>query len=208
MRQTAGFQYVDLLLDLGDLSRVEQYLGNGDQSCWGRLHLLRSQYAQAKDRYARALQSAATNVDDLFIAQTGLGASCEGLGEVVEAMEHYQKAVELIEEIRSGLNPTQRETFFDVRIEGFYRTAPYEGLARVLMRLNKPEAALKTSEFTKARVFAESISRRDGTGTAGLPADILKTDRSINDRLGAAKKARQTALRENKPEDATVLDFK
>ena len=114
--------------------------------------------------------------------------------------------MQLTEEIRSSLSPNQRESFFDVKIEGFYRTAPYEGLARVMLKLNRPLEAAKWSEYTKARLFAESISRRSGVGTAGVPRDILRKDEEITDQLAALKKTRQAAYEKNNKEQIAALE--
>ena len=83
-----------------------------------------------------------------------------------------------------------------MRIGGFRRTAPYEGLARVLMRMDKPIEALEGSEYTKARVFAEAMSRRVGGENFDVPAEVLKKDEQINDQLAALKKSRQNLLLE------------
>ena len=79
-----------------------------------------------------------------------------------------------------------------MKIGGFYRTAPYEGLARVQMRMNKPSEAWNTSEYMKARLFAESMSRRSGN-TRDVPGDIIKKDQELTDQLSALKKQRLKA---------------
>ena len=128
---------------------------------------------------------------NLFISWTGLGLTYEAMRDYSKAAEYFTKAVDQAEELRSGLNASERATFFDVKVWGFARTAPYEGLARVLMKLNKPAEALKQSEYTKSRVFAESMSRRSAEASVKLPDDILKKDFQLNEQLASLIKKRQ-----------------
>ncbi len=199
----------NLFMNQGALEKAEPWIKQaGYNSTWGRYYLLKSDHKKAHTEYAQLLKSAeqTRNAEWLFTAYTGLGGAYEGLGENTKAAEHYAKAVRLTEEIRSGLSPNQRETFFDVRIEGFYRTAPYEGLARVMLKLNRPLESAKWSEYTKARLFAESISRRSGGGAAGVPREIVKQDEEITDQLAALKKTRQTAYEKNNKEQIAALE--
>ena len=138
----------DLYLDMGDAEKAEPLLTEaGHNSSLGRLHLLKSDYRGAKQYYEKLLELAekSRNVDSLFTAYTGLGIALEGIGDDKKAEEYYLKAVNLTEELRSSLPKAQRETFFDVRINGFLRTAPYDGLARVRVRMNRPLEAFKDS---------------------------------------------------------------
>ena len=50
----------------------------------------------------------------------GLGeASCEGLEDYKTAEQDDEKGMKLTEEIRSGLLPAERKSFFEVKMEGF-----------------------------------------------------------------------------------------
>jgi tetratricopeptide (TPR) repeat protein len=186
----------NLYLDEGDFRRAEPLLIKaGNRSSRGRLFLLKSEYGKAKSEYEKLFQSAEKNrnVDDLFTAYTGLGRSYERMRNYGKATEYYRKAVAFTEELRTSLTPNQREKFFDVKIAGFLRTAPYEGLARVLMRMNKPTDAFKGSEFTKARVFSEALARLSEGARFDVPSRVLKDDGRLNDQLAALKKSRQKA---------------
>lgn len=186
----------NLFLDRGDVSKAEPLVErSGYRSTRGRFHLLKAEYEPAKEQYEKLRQRAeeSRNADDLFTAYTGLGTAYEGLGNHADAEKYFRQALELTEELRSSLTSAQREKFFDVRIGGFYRTAPYEGLARVLMRMNMPIEALKSSEHTRARMFAESMSRLSDGQAFDVPDNVLKIDRDITDRLAALKKSRQQA---------------
>ena len=89
----------------------------------------------------------------------------------IVAEQYFLKAIDLIEDLRSSLSKDQRETFFDVRINGFLRTAPDDGLARVRVRMNRPFEAFKDSEYTKARIFAEVMSKSSDSTGFDIPAD-------------------------------------
>ena len=105
-----------------------------------------------------------------------------------------------------SLNPTERETFFDVRIGGFYRTAPYEGLARVLAKMNRPVEAFKESEYTRARIFAESISKRSEYAGLDVPKDIRDKDSQLTDELAALTNNLQKAYEKQNKEQIAVLE--
>ena len=130
----------------------------------------------------------------------------EGLGDHSAAAEQFRKAIDHTEELRAGLNPVQRAEFYNVRVEGFYRTAPYEGLARVLIRLSKPVDALKQSEYTKARMFAEGLSKRAEGSVPEVPKDVLERDSQLNDELGALTKKLQKGYEKQNKEVITVLE--
>ncbi len=133
------------------------------------------------------------NVDNLFIAYTGLGLAQEALGDLVSAARSFRKAVESVEEIRSTLTVPERSEFFNVRIGGFLRTAPYDGVARVSVKMNKPADGLKESELTKARAFSEAISHRVEGIFQDIPEEIMEKDLEVNERLAALLKHRQSA---------------
>lgn len=198
-----------LYLDTGALDKAGPLIqASGRWASLGRLELARQRHQQAKTYYEKLVEHSEKNrdADLLFAAYTGLGLSYEGLGNDTKAAEYFSKAVNFTEELRSGLGRGERETFFDVRVEGFYRTSPYEGLVRVLLRMNNPLEALKYSEYTKARVFAESLSKWTGGKTGTVPAEVLSADAKITDQLAALKKLRQQAYEKQTKDLITSLD--
>jgi len=185
-------------LDLGDLDKAKPYVDfvskeTGYFSLPARYHFLKGEYDNARINFEKFVKFGEKEKDptNLFISWTGLGLTYEAMQDYSRATEYFTQAVDQAEELRSGLSAAERATFFDVRVWGFPRTEPYEGLARVLMKLNKPVEALKHSEFTKARIFAESMSRRSGETSVKVPEDVLKKDLQLNERLASLIKKRQ-----------------
>jgi CHAT domain-containing protein/tetratricopeptide (TPR) repeat protein len=199
-----------LYLDMGNIDRAEPFMKEaGYWQSLGRLYLVKSDYKEAKKNYEELRARAEKNrdVNDLFAAYTGLGRVYEGLGDDSKAEQYFGKAIEDTEDLRSSLGRTEREKFFDVRVGGFLRTAPYEGLARVLQRMNRPLEAFKASEYTKARVFAENMSKWSDRAGFDIPADVLKNDRDLNDQLAALKKKRQEAYEKANQQVISVIEL-
>jgi tetratricopeptide (TPR) repeat protein len=191
------------------LAKAEPFIKQANfSSSHGRLYLAKADYPSAKNSYEKLLKSAEQNrnANNLFTAYEGLGMSYEGMGDNSLAVEYYRKAVAYTEDLRSSLNPTERETFFDVRIGGFYRTAPYDGLARVLANMNRPVEAFKESEYTRARIFAESISKRSEYAGLDVPKDIRDKDSQLTDELAALTKNLQKAYEKQNKEQIAVLE--
>lgn len=187
----------ELYLDLGERDEARPWIeASEDPAARGRLELANQDYRKAADLYEELLESAERNRDvhDLFTAHTGLGAALEMLGRESASAGHYRRALKLTEELRASLSPDQRDRFFEVRINGFSRTAPYEGLARVLVKTGKAAGAWKDSEFTKARVFAETLARRTEIFPADIPDHISDEGRKLESRLAALKLNRQRAF--------------
>ncbi len=181
---------------MGEVQKAEALIRkSGSDLSRGRLCLVKQDYAGAVHQYETLAQQAekSGNVDNLFVAYTGLGLAQEGLGDLVTAAKSFQKAIESVEEIRSTLTVPERSDFFNVRIGGFLRTAPYEGIARVSVKMNKPADGLKESELTKARAFSEAISHRVEGIFRDIPEEIMEKDLEVNEHLAALLKHRRNA---------------
>jgi len=205
----AASQIANLHLDLGEVEKAEPFVKQtGLYSPQARLCLVKNDYNCAKDYYERLLKLAEKNrsADSLFTAYTGLGMACEGLNDLPGAAEYYGKAVDLTEDLRSGLDPAERETFFDVAIAGFYRTAPYEGLARVLVKMNRPIEAFTQSEYTRARIFAESISKRGVFTGLDVPQEVREADSVLADQLASLTRNLQNAYEEQNQQIVASLE--
>ena len=203
------FNIANLYLDLGQIEKAESVIRLSENyAVLGRLSLVKADYPAAKRYYDNLLISAQENrhADNLFVACTGLGASCEGMDDLSTAAEFYRKAVDHTEELRSSIDPSERETFFDVRIAGFSRIVPYEGLARVLTKMDKPVEAFKESEYTRARIFAETISKRGERTGFDIPGDILEKDSALTNELAALSKNLQKAYEKRDSEAVVSLE--
>jgi len=200
---TANGLIGNLYLDVGETEKAEPFAKrSGLDQLLGRLFLVKSDYDKAEDRYLKLLARAERtgHAESLFTAYTGLGAVYEAMDRYGKAAKYYAKAIDQTELVRLGLDPSQRERFFNQRLWGFFRTAPYEGLARVLMRMNKPLEAFKQSEYTKARVFAEALTKRSDRFSFNVPKEVDRKDAELAAGMAALLKKRQRGYEtENRP---------
>jgi len=142
-----------------------------------------------------------------FLAEVQLGQAYEKLQDWSAAKAAFKKAVDYAEKIRETLDPQTRLTFLGgEEILGVKHILPYEGLARVLMRKGEKSASLTAAEYTKARSFAESLSRRWENPSFDVPIDIIKRDLSINNKLAALMKARDMAHQHGAPKAVRYFD--
>ncbi|MGO9119055.1 MAG: CHAT domain-containing protein [Desulfomonilaceae bacterium] len=186
----------NVYLTMGDMENAEPILKKANR--WvslGRLALVKSDFNEAKNQFDKQLSRSSQNrdVQGLFAGHTGLGLSYEGLNQYDQAAEHYKHAIEVTEQIRDSLTPAQRTDFYDAEISHIPRITPYKGLARVLQKAGKPEQSLKESEGSKARSFAESLSRRSENISLDVPKDVVERDADINNRLAALSQGLQKA---------------
>lgn len=199
----------NLYLDTGQFQKAEPFIERaGNDASLGRMCLIKNDYKCAEEHYQNIVMSAEQNrdVDDLFAAYTGLGTVYEERGYEALAEDYFRKAATLVEDLRSSLSRAQRENFFGVRIGGFLRTAPYDGLARVSLKMHLSDEAFKHSEYIKSRVFAEAISKRSEESSFNIPVDVLKQDQELNDQTAALRKKRQEAYERGNQEVITVIE--
>lgn len=190
-----------------DVKTAEEFARASDQ--WvalGRLHLFKKDYPAAGEYYKKALDYGEKHGDSdgLFMCCTGLGMAHEALGHLELAESYYTRAIEHVEEIRAGLMPGERVNFFHVEIGGFMRVAPYKGLARVQCKMGKFREAFRTSEYTKARAFSESVCARS-TQNMSLPREVAERDQELNERLAALLKRRQLSYQAGDKEAVDTL---
>ena len=138
-------------------------------------------------------------MDNLFTAYTGLGKVHEALEDYKKSEEYYERGMTLTEEIRSGLLPSERKNFFEVKINGFYRSEPSKGLTRVRMKLNQAAQSIDSSEVTRARAFSDNISMRSDKGFSGIPKDILEKEDALISKVAALKKELVKTDKEKQP---------
>ena len=110
------------------------------------------------------------------------------------AANRIRQAMDYAEQIREGLDESARLKFMDgEEALGVKHILPYEGLARVLLRLGKKDESLQIAEYTKARSFSEALSRRAPDTNADTPREILKKDAELNNRLAGLVKGLEQA---------------
>jgi len=175
-----------LYMDIGRLGEAKILAAElQDESVRGRLAMMKGDFDEAKISYTRLLQRGekTRNANQLFLSYTALGEIAERRGDVKAAATFYEKGVKLTEEIRSGLLPSERKHFFEVRIGGYYRYQPAKGLARVRAKMGNPQKSLQASELVRARAFADHL------GYSGLPEKILREEDEAVTTLAALKKS-------------------
>ncbi|MEW6348914.1 MAG: CHAT domain-containing protein [Thermodesulfobacteriota bacterium] len=140
-----------------------------------------------------------------FVDETNRGRKYEARGDFRKAAQHYQLAIALTESLRAALTPQQREHFLDWTFGGLHFTAPYEGLARSLMKTSDPQGALRTTELAKAQVFVDSLTKRQPRAVLDVPEGVLTKDNELTDKL-IELKARRPQVYEKK-DKAAIRDL-
>lgn len=191
-RNIAGEQ-----LGLGRLDAAEAgFARTKDRAGLGMVRLKRKQYAEAKRAFSEHLASAAAGrASELLPGNIGLGLALEGLKDDAGAAAAFKRALELVERMRSGLDESQRLNFFTAVDEGYARTEPAEGLMRVSLRLPGGAAeSFRYAEWTKSRLFAESVARKYGRPETRIPDALAQREAGLAERAAALRKRADAAL--------------
>ena len=182
----------DILMDAGRLAEAEPYIKEADYgSSLGRLSLLKSRPETAGKHYEQLLQAARDegNIDEQFVAHTGLGRALEAMKNYQLAEHHYSKGVEIAEEIRSTLLVSERKNFFAAKISGFFRSEPAKGLVRISVKQKRPERSIYPSEVVRAREFADNLSQRVEGQYFDVPAELIEQEAALTNKLASLKTA-------------------
>ena len=195
--KSLGPKHPDTVSITGNLALLWLNVGKADQafevfkkqnhnSGIAKCYIKQGKFQQAKDLLA--IEYEKTDLTETKIGVCiGLGLSCEGLKSYSEAKKWFDKAVDLIEQQRTELTPSQREHFFEGSTTlGFKRSDAYEGMMRILLQENTPEArreAVRYAAMIKSRIFYEMIASR-GLRSAN-PADdkVFEQDRKFQQSL-------------------------
>lgn len=201
----------NVYLEMGRLSEALKIFKKFNEVAGlGRIALLQSNYKAAYEYFQKGLREGFTggSTELLFIEYVGLGRASEGMEDFQNARIYYQKAVDIVEEMRETSPPAQRILFFDVKLNGFSRLEPYEGLIRIHSQLKEFDSAFSYSEHTKARVFAESIVARHETLTFHLPEEVIKREKELASDLIALYSSRDEAYSKDPMEEVNATEEK
>jgi CHAT domain-containing protein len=100
----------------------------------------------------RALISESGQVPYLeWNAHVRLASLFAGQNRYPEANAEYERGLEVIEKVRSGLRDDSRLTYYNLQIQFF------KEYVDLLVRENHPEQALQVAEYSRARVLAEKL---------------------------------------------------
>ncbi len=185
-------------LDRGELQKAESHLTSaGYSSSLGKLYLAKHDYRLAREQFDRMLTTPLQQlrIGSVFVANTGLGKVFEGLKDYAQAAEHYQRAIDSVENLRMTPVGGSRLRFMSRIVDVFPRSEPYKGLAKVLFLSSQPKESLEASEYNKARSLAEALAKR--VSKRDLPGDLKAKDAEINERLSANAEKEVQALIEN-----------
>ncbi len=120
----------------------------------------------------------------LAAALTQSGRCLRGLKQDEEAAAEFQKAIAAVERVRDQVagGETEREQFFADQI------APYQEMISLLVRQNRPVAALAMAERASARVLLEITSGARTEFSTALSADEQKTLRDLEIKVATARR--------------------
>ena len=192
----------EMYMSQGRLADAKTILGvYPDPVRLGRYELLAGDPARAVEEFQQAAVGVGRNASAQTASQIGLGLAREALGEWGQAAQAYGKAVELLEAARRNVTAAQRGSFYAANDYGFPRLEAYEGLVRVLHRLNREEEAFFWCEHTKARALVEALARVPYGTPVGLPPELRKQEDDLTNRVAALSKQL-----EEKPELRAALE--
>ncbi len=187
-------------LDRRDLDKAESHLTlSGYSSSLGRLYLAKRDYRLAREQFERMLSTPQQQlrVDSVFVANTGLGRSFEGLQDYTQAAKHYRLAIDTVETLRAIPVEGSRLRFMSRTVNVFPRSEPYKGLAKVLFLSSVYKQSLEASESCKARTLADILA--EGMPQGSLPSNLRTRDAKCHADLRKAAEAEVEAMVKNDP---------
>ncbi len=169
----------------------EVFKQQNDAGGLGKYYLMKGRYGEARGQFSGSLHTA--NLPNSLTAYSiGLGLAYEGEMNYVEAKGWFSKAIALIEQQRAELNSSLREHFLEGdTIAGFKRADAFEGMIRVLLKENRPDAqreALRYAEMIKSRIFFEMLASRGLRSAKPQDEKVLKQDYEYQRKLAVLQK--------------------
>jgi len=117
-----------------------------------------------------------------------MGRASAGLGKDLEAVSHYEKAIETIEAMRTGLS--EKETKITFMMEKIF---VYDELIELYQKMHAKEPskgydekALEIFERKQGRVFLEEMGKSGTRDFAGLPGAVKDSETDLENRMEKA----------------------
>ena len=169
----------------------EVFKQQNDAGGLGKYYLLKGHYSEAHKQFGELFEKA-SSPEALIADSIGLGFACEGEGNYAEAQKWFRDAISLIEQQRTALNSAMREHFLEGNtLADFKRLDAYEGMMRVLLKENGPNAqiqALRYAEMIKSRIFFEMLVSHGLKSTKPEDEKVLEREREYQHKIGLLQK--------------------
>jgi len=143
----------------------------------------------------RSQADAAGSLRCSFLASVGLGLVYEKMENWAEAEKGFEEAANVSEKIRDALDQAPKRTFLHgEEILGVKHVLPYEGLARVRLRMGKAAKSLSAAEFIKARSFADKMVTKDLGIDVGVDKKLLSDLEMVEGQIASTHRQLQDCL--------------
>lgn len=148
---TSYQQALDLAKTAGNLRQQAEAYGN-----LGIVYEDQQDFEQAIAAYRRsvAIAEQLASPSHLGVALNNLGHGLFNAGQLPEAEAVLRQAVQILDRLRPGLSDRYQVSIFDTQRH------TYSLLQQILIKANRPDAALAASEWGRARAFAELLAKR------------------------------------------------
>jgi CHAT domain-containing protein/Tfp pilus assembly protein PilF len=163
----------------------------------GGLFFKQQKYDVAHKYYEDALNLGRKSKDKQIIweALAGLGAADEKLGDVSEAIQNYQNAIKIYDEIRQSLNVEMLALGF---LDDKYQV--YPSLINLLAESNQTEKAFYFAELYKSKNLLQVISKGQVLLSELLPDSVKFELAALRDKIAGLREAYATELEKPKSE--------
>lgn len=144
-------QALDLAKTTGNLRQQAEAYGN-----LGIVYEDQADFERAIAAYRRSVVIAErlASPSHLGVALNNLGHGLLNAGQLPEAEAVLRQAVQILDRLRPGLSDRYQVSIFDTQRH------TYSLLQQILIKANRPDAALEASEWGRARAFAELLAKR------------------------------------------------
>ncbi len=163
----------------------------------GELNFKQHQYDVAHKYYTDALNLGYKSKDKQIIweAHAGLGATNEKLGSVSAAIQNYQKAIQIYDEIRQSLNVEMLALGF---LDDKYQV--YPSLINLLAQSDQIEKAFYFAELYKSKNLLQVITKGQVLLSELLPDSVKFELATLRDKIAGLREAYAMELEKPKSE--------